>query len=273
MSTLGPRERARVVVTVKAYPSISDEHGEAVCCAGMRIDGGDARWIRLFPVPYRTMGPEQRFEKYDVIDIDIRRTADDNRPESWLPVMDTLRVTGHLSSKGGWVDRAPYVEPLVMPSMCQAQRESKATGVSLCAFRPAAVIDLTVTPRQARDAGKEGMAQQIDMLEPSRKALEDLPYTFRYKWRCREEPGCRGHHQTILDWEIGQAYRSWRTKYADEATVLAMIKQKWLEEIPSRAHDLILFAGNQNSRRNVWCVLGAYYPPVQRQEALFPQQP
>ncbi len=269
MGRLGPPERARVVVTVKAYPSISDEHGEAVCCAGMRVDGGAARWIRLFPVPYRTMGPTQRFEKYDVIELDVRRTPDDNRPESWLPVMDTIEIVDHLPSAGGWVRRAAYVEPLVIPSMCEAQRLSRTTGQSLCAFRPAAVTDLTITPRDPRDAGKEGMAQQIDMLEPSRKALEDLPYTFRYKWRCANEPTCRGHHQTILDWEIGQAYRSWRNKYADEATVLAKIRERWLERIPAQENDLILFGGNQNSRRNVWCVLGAYYPPQVRQEVLF----
>lgn len=54
---------------------------------------------------------------------------------------------------------------------------------------------------------------QPDMFEPSLEALEEIPYRFRYRYTCHDEPGCQGHHQRLLDWELGQSYRSWRDKY------------------------------------------------------------
>ena len=45
-------ERATVLITVKASPEIGRTHGETVCVAGIRLDGDDYRWIRLFPVQW-----------------------------------------------------------------------------------------------------------------------------------------------------------------------------------------------------------------------------
>lgn len=126
-----------------------------------------------------------------------------------------------------------------------------------------------MTARDPRSAGKEGLAQQIDMVDPSREALEDMPFTFRYRYRCGVDCALReGHHQTILDWEIGEAYRSWRRKYQDHETLMDKIRQRWEREIPGADKDLVLFSGNQNSRRNVWSVLGAWWPPAVRQTEL-----
>jgi hypothetical protein len=257
----------RVLVTVKAYPSITDKHGEAVCCAGVRLDTPAPEWVRLFPVPHRSTAPDQQFAKYDVIELRARRSGEDNRPESWQPNIDTLRRVGHLGSERGWADRGRHVEPLIGTTLCEA-RAAGVGGSSLVAFRPLRPVTLTVAPRDARSAGKEGIAQQIDLIDPSRKALEDMPFTFRYRYRCG--PGCTpgGHHQTILDWEIGEAYRSWRSKYPDPNVLMDKIRHKWQEQIPADDRDLVLFAGNQNSRRNVWCVLGTWWPPATRQTEL-----
>ena len=255
----------RVLVTVKAYPSITDRHGEAVCCAGVRVDTDRPEWVRLFPVPHRSMATDRQFHKYDVVDLQARRSADDDRPESWEPNLDSLEVSKHLGSDRGWADRARHVEPLVGAPLCQA-RAAGAGGPSLVAFRPLRPLVLTVTPREPRGTGKDGIARQMDLVEPSRQALEDMPYTFRYRYRCGE--ACTvagGHHQTILDWEIGEAYRSWRGKYPDPEVLMDKMRQRWEREIPAPDKDLVLFAGNQNSRRNVWCILGTWWPPAQRQ--------
>jgi hypothetical protein len=45
-------EQATVLVTVKAYPGLSVRRGETVCVAGVRIDGGPPRWMRLYPVAF-----------------------------------------------------------------------------------------------------------------------------------------------------------------------------------------------------------------------------
>ena len=55
---------ATVLVTVKAYPVIGRRTGESVCVAGARLDRGQPQWIRLFPVPFRSLGKERQFDKY-----------------------------------------------------------------------------------------------------------------------------------------------------------------------------------------------------------------
>ena len=62
MTTL---ETKTILITVKAYPSPSRKYGETVCCAGIDID--TARWIRLYPIPFRDLDTSQKFKKYTII--------------------------------------------------------------------------------------------------------------------------------------------------------------------------------------------------------------
>lgn len=72
----------------------------------------------------------------------------------------------------------------------------------------------------------------------------------------------------MLDWEIGQAYRKWKLRYPEEQ-VLAHIRRKWLDEIAGPAKDTLFFAGNAHQYPQAFMVLGAFWPPAQRQETLF----
>jgi hypothetical protein len=56
-----------VLITVKAYPSVSTKYGETVCVAGIRLDTPEPGWVRLFPVAYRDLLVEQRFRKYEIV--------------------------------------------------------------------------------------------------------------------------------------------------------------------------------------------------------------
>ena len=48
-------EVMEVLVTVKAYPSVSGTYGEAVCVAGVRLDTPTPHFVRFFPVGYRDL--------------------------------------------------------------------------------------------------------------------------------------------------------------------------------------------------------------------------
>ncbi len=78
-----------MLVTVKAYPTVSQQHGEAVCVAGIRLDVEPHAWVRLFPVPYRDLAGDQQFRKWQVIDLEAQRAATDRRPESFTPIVPT----------------------------------------------------------------------------------------------------------------------------------------------------------------------------------------
>jgi hypothetical protein len=81
----------RVLVTVKAYPSISTKYGEAVCVAGTRLDTPTPEWVRFFPVAYRDLPIRQRFQKYEVITLratDLLSLGRNWRARSALSVHD-----------------------------------------------------------------------------------------------------------------------------------------------------------------------------------------
>ncbi len=86
--------------------------------------------------------------------------------------------------------------------------------------------------------------------------LEKAPHTFIYRWEC-QEPACQGHVQSIADWEIGEAYRSWRRRGYD---AVEEIKRKWLEVLCAEKRDTHLFVGDQHKRPGKFLVLGVFYP-------------
>lgn len=256
-----------VLVTVKAYPTISDQHGEAVCVAGVRTDVDPPRWVRLFPVPFRDLEPALRFEKYDLIRVRVRRRSSDRRPESVVPDATSIRKVGHLDTARRWEARRALVEPLVAPSMCEVRRRQERDGTSLAVIRPAEVSDLVVGSSTTRTARQQAITDQGSLLMPSREALEEMPYTFRYSYRC-SDPSCRGHRHSVLDWEIGQAFRKWKAQHSEERA-LAMIRGKWLAEIAGPDKDTMFFVGNAHLHPNAFMVLGTFWPPAQTQHLLF----
>lgn len=255
-----PRDTAQVLVTVKAYPTRAEGHGEAVCVAGVRLDEDAPRWVRVWPVPFRRLDRAQQFRKYDVVTVDLVEGSD-ARPESRRPRADTLRVERHIGTERQWDERRKLVEPLLVSGMCEVQRRQQQDGTSLAAFRPAEILGWEVQP-----AGHVDVGQQLDMFEPSAEALEDIPWKFRYRYRCAE-PRCPTHKQRLLDWELGQAFRSWRLTYGEEGA-LEQIAQKWMRQIVGPDRDVVFFVGSIARYPQSFCVLGVFWPPSTYQLSL-----
>ncbi len=87
-----------MVVTVKAYPSISTKYGETVCVAGIRTDTPGPEWVRLYPLVYRDLQFDLRFTKYQRITLEVA-DASDPRPESLKPNLDTLALGDIISTE------------------------------------------------------------------------------------------------------------------------------------------------------------------------------
>ncbi|MEX0985443.1 MAG: hypothetical protein WD096_10410 [Actinomycetota bacterium] len=250
-------ETLKILVTVKAYPAIGKKHGEAVCVAG--IDMEQPRWIRLFPVPFRDMPFDRRFRKFDVIEVDARK-ASDPRPESYQPNVDSTTVLDNIPPRRA-DDRRRLIDPLMQPSMCAIRRQQVATGTSLGVFRLAAPPELVITEdRSAWDPDKQLIVDQPSMLMPGKKGLEKVPYRFSYRYGCAGEPSCRGHEQSIVDWEIAEAFRSWRDAYG-EAGALDRIRTKWTDQVWAPDRYTALFTGNQFKNPDGFLILGVFWPP------------
>jgi len=98
----------KVLITVKAYPTLSSKYDELVCTAGFDEDGN---WIRIYPIPFRKLDDYSKFKKYQWIELDLIKNSSDFRPESYKPVnIDKITPGDWLDSeKGKWTKRKEFV--------------------------------------------------------------------------------------------------------------------------------------------------------------------
>lgn len=230
---MATRERAQVLVTVKAQPALSTKHGEVVCVAGVRLDRGAPEWIRLFPVAFRDLERVVQFKKYQLLEVDITRPKSDFRPESYTPNMSTAVLTEVLDTRPGnsWGKRWDILRPLAdTVTMCQlnrGQREGRAVP-SLAMLRPAEVLGVDVIDTPDFTTAQKNLAEAAaaaDLFGDAREPLEPPPFTVRYRWRCLDG-GCSGHDQTCVDWEVGGAARKWLRRGTRE-NVKEQLREKW----------------------------------------------
>jgi hypothetical protein len=87
----GKMATRRVRILVKAYPQPGNKYEETVCCAG--IDEDSRELLRLFPIRYRRLSPENRFDRFDQVKMSMEQYTRDPRPESYHVDEDSLRVT------------------------------------------------------------------------------------------------------------------------------------------------------------------------------------
>jgi hypothetical protein len=249
-----------LLITVKAYPNISQKYGEVVCVAGIRTDVSPPRWVRLFPIQFRDLAFSKRFKKYQHIRLEAAVHSGDARPESMRPNTDSLELGDVLDTKKGWARRRALVEPLMIDSMCALLSRQKADRTSLGVFRPSEVSDFTIEDVPGDwDPDQQAVVSQPSLLAPTKSGLEKIPYRFRYRYRCSDRR-CNGHHQSIIDWELSQSYRLWRQEYG-AGEVLDRLRQRWFEQMCGDAKDTAFFVGNQHQHPDGFLVLGVFWPP------------
>lgn len=250
--------RLRVLVTVKAAPNPSAKSGETVCVAGLRLDPGHEGWVRLYPINFRFMENDYTFRKYDVVTL-TATPASEPRYESWKPRIDTLKRETRLD---GWERRMPYLGPFAHSTMCDLRERAIDGGPSLGLIRAVRVSGLQVarhpgwTPEEQRKIDDYINQPELFDLGKPKTALEAPRFIAHYKWTCPQS-GCSGHVQQVLDWEFA-AFQ--RRLPADEATAVASIRQRWLEEICSASRQVYFYVGNQAKRHQTFSILGLVYP-------------
>jgi len=251
------RSRARLVVVVKAYPQPSRKYSESVCVAGIRTDTRTPQWCRLYPVVFRDMPPDKQFEKWTEIELDVSPSSD-SRPESLKADVSSIEKVRRLSSRSNWADRLDLVRPLVVGSMCDVLVRQKASGISLAAFRPHQVLNVVLKPEAPEwDARDWNVLSQLNLLAQDKPILEKIPWRWLYQYSCGDS--CGGHTQTIIDWEIGAAWRKWRRKLGSRGAAEA-VRERWLSTLCGSDRDPIFLVGNQIRRPSGFMVLGVVWP-------------
>lgn len=260
-------ELARVMVTVKTYPTPSDKYGETVCVAGVRLDTPAPEWIRLYPMKFRLVDYEQQFRKYEIIEIPVlARGSLDPRPESMRPDQSGLRSIERLDTRQNWGLRRRLIGPLVgATTTCELIAENKAVDYSQPApslgLVKVADVDVRVfdgEPWDERQKAKVVKAAMPDLFNPDGlRELEPAPFRVQVKYRC-ESAGCSGHAPHIIDWETGQAGRSWSRSGGPEKTKRDLLDK--YEAMFTPDHDSHIYVGNLHLHRESFSALGVWYP-------------
>lgn len=251
-------EEKQVLVTVKAYPNPSKKYGETVCVAGVDINTHE--WIRLYPIPFRDLDDNKKFAKYSIIEVNVRKASDDTRSESYKVDADSIKIIEWLDPKNNWEKRKQHLLPTASTSFCSIVEESQQSNKSLGMFKPERVT-FKYKKSKCRDADeREACYAQLSLYDKQKKVIEEVPFQFRHSFYCKSKADCPGHDLPIIDWEIGQSFRTWRYNYKPESVLLEKIKQKWLDGMCTGEHDTFFYVGNMNRFRENFMVLGVFYP-------------
>lgn len=261
----GRWEEKNILITVKTYPEYSSKYTETVCTCGVLADTG--QMIRIFPIQFRYLDGDNKFSKYQWIKAEIKKARGDSRPESYN-IKDTSIVLGPMigANKKGWIEREKWIlnEKNTFKSVEELQAQRKIDNTSLGIIKPASIKGCRVikkSPAEIRESEhkKNMIMAQPDMLN-EKQDLELLPFRFVLKFHC-DDRSCTGHEFSILDWEIAELYRKikngkdWKEKIID----------KVMNTICGPKRDPYLLLGNISQHPHVFCVLGFFWPPKQRQ--------
>jgi hypothetical protein len=199
-------EQKRALIVVRTYP-VPARSGVEVSCTAAITEAGE--WLRLFPVPWRYLVEDQRFRKYQRVEVIVTK-ARDTRPESYKLKPDGIRILSEpLSTANGWKARKDVIFPLRAHCLCCLARERDANGYpTLGIFRPASIKRLVITAEDPNwTEAQLGILRQGHLFVTNSKVeMEEIPFSFRYEFRC-EDPGCPGHKLISTDWEMGQSFR------------------------------------------------------------------
>jgi hypothetical protein len=162
--------RKKVLIVVRTYPTPATKGVEVSCTAGIT---SESEWIRLYPIPYRSLDEEQRFAKYQWIEVGVTKAKGDTRPESYTPNLDTIKLGDKVSTSDEWRARRQLIRPLLRPSLCGLQKERDERGCpTLGIFKPAKINGLVIEPTDADWSAEQSakLAQTLSLFDSARWA-------------------------------------------------------------------------------------------------------
>ncbi len=268
--------KTKVLITVKTYPTISSKYDELVCTAGFTEDG---KWIRIYPVPFRKKSYEERYRKYDWVEIDLVKNTSDFRPESYRPysLESEIKFIEKIDTSNNWFKRKEIVLKKVYYNLKELITEAHTKNIctSLAVFKPKLIKDFQITEverewdlkkiaklKAQRDQGN----LFIDHPEDPFEVVNKLPYKFTY---VIEDIEGRESKMMIEDWEIGALYWRLLRKYeGNEIKAVEDVKKKYFDDF-AKKKDLYLFLGTTQVHhyvsRNPFMIIGTFHPKIENQ--------
>jgi hypothetical protein len=271
--------KEKALIAVKTYPVISEGYTELACTAGFREDGS---WIRLYPVPFRLLDEDKRYNKYQWVEVDIARNSKDPRPESYrVQNVDGMRLLESIGTgkSRDWSERRRLIlaKNKIYTNKEEIIRRAHANELSLVIFKPAKIVDFVI-----EDAEPDWSADKLQAIQNKLKQgnlfdeqnladfkpVRKLPHKFSYKFT--DDAGAKSTLM-IEDWEIGALYWNCLNSHgAIEAP--KKVRERYMDDF-AKTKDLHLFLGTTHKWHamkapNPFVIVGTFHPPHQIQTSL-----
>ncbi len=270
----------KVFITVKTYPTLSKKYDELVCTAGILDDGS---WVRIYPLPFRKLDYDNRYKKYQWMEVPLIKNDSDPRPESYkITDIDKVELIGEpIGTKQGWAERKVIVfgNNNVYSDLTDLIEKANNNELSIAVFKPTKILDLVIE-KTAREWSSESLellkakASQLSLFQTEEELkkefliVDKLPYKFSYRFQ-----DCNGKESTLMieDWEIGMLYwNCLRQTEGNEDKALELVRKKYINEFSNK--DLFLFLGTTRQfhgwAKNPFVIIGVFCPPLDKQMPL-----
>lgn len=244
-----PTATKRVYVLVKAYPQPSTTYEETVCVAGISESG---EFVRLYPVRFRRLSREARFDRYDLIEVRGERPRTDHRPESFHVDEDSIRVI-HRGAGMSAESKAKLWMNHVSASLPALREANEERNVSLGIVRPdPGTVKFTWEAASKADDEDKAIASalkyQTSLIEEPLDPLPEPEYAFYYSY----ESGGKKSRGQIHDWEVQAAYSAYKRRYA--AGALDKLREAY--QVNMVRNNLHLFLGTMKAHPRVFIIVG-----------------
>ncbi|BBM89267.1 hypothetical protein COTS27_00963 [Spirochaetota bacterium] len=267
--------KKKILILVKTYPTLSKKYFELVCTAGIDEQG---KWYRLYPIPFRSLNEFEKYKKYQWVNVDLKKNAEDIRPESHKLINHIEILTEVIKTNNKWNQRKIHLSN----TECYTSKQeiidlAHKNKISLCRFKPNTIkdfsyeeIDRNWDEDKIKSIEKESESRKesqylFDDAGDFRKEIKivsKLPYKFYYHFT---DSYGKESKLMIEDWEIGALYWNCFRKYKDESKALRDVEKKYKDNFLHNK-DITLFLGTTREfhirkAKNPFVIVGVFYPP------------
>ncbi len=262
--------REKILITVKTYPTLSKKYAELVCTAGVNEAG---EWRRIYPIPFRQLNSNQKYKKYQWIEVDLKKASRDRRPESYI-VAGRLELSDDVipTNDRWYLRREAFINKVeIHEDLNKLIKSAHENILSLAVFRPYKWLDFVVESVEREwDPEKlailEAQKKQGDLFRDAETVAKDLevvnklPYKFSYQFQ-----DIKGKKSKLMieDWEIGALY--WNclrgVKNVEEDAVKKVHQKYWDNFVQNTKQDTLLILGttlqfHNKKARNPFVIVG-----------------
>jgi hypothetical protein len=229
----------RALIIGRAYPEPSKKHIETVCTGAITESG---ELIRLYPVSLRYLDENQQYKLWTWVSFEAKKSEEDKRKESYRVREESIQVLGEVESAA---ERFSLLKSAFSEHREDLEVAYRERWTSL------GIVPVELTSVSVKETDSSPLQQQ-QRLDVEVLPLDGFPADVHVKYRCRNNPECKGHESSIIAWEYAQAFRTFKAKYG--ATEAPRKLRAGLEgRFKSSDRDVYALIGT-HSRYPVWMI-------------------